>query len=355
VAQGLDLFEWPEFPPGPAFNGLIFLPALYIAILIHELGHLVAGKVAGMITGGVCIGGLVIAKSGEHWVVRFQPRFLFGGFAMSLPVPGELRRSRFAWMVAGGPIASVLMAGVCWAAIAQYGDEGLFGDGEWIGTLFWSAVITIASSVIPYSVRGIMSDGRRLWQLFRDPAATRRVLNLRALHAEEVRGVRPRDWDAALVEAALETPTSESSYPYLQLLAYYRRVDLDDEQGALVHLENALAAPQASGSPVTRACYLEAACASADTRRNPAQARRWMERAAQVKRGKPEQLHGIEATIAMAEGRYGDALQHWAQYRDYIKRKRLDSGLARFAKERTAVEEERCRAAMAEASAAQGG
>ncbi len=38
VAQGLDLFEWPEFPNAPTFDGLIFLPALYLAILIHELG-----------------------------------------------------------------------------------------------------------------------------------------------------------------------------------------------------------------------------------------------------------------------------------------------------------------------------
>jgi hypothetical protein len=70
-----------------------------------------------------------------------------------------------------------------------------------------------------------------------------------------------------------------------------------------------------------------------------------MERAAQLKSGKPEERHGIEASIAMAEDRYGDALEHWARYREYIKRKRLDSGLARFAKERTAVEQERCRAA----------
>ncbi len=303
-----------------------------------------------MITGGICIGGLMIAKSGEGWVVRFQPRFLFGGFAMSLPVRGEFRRSRFAWTVAGGPLASILMAGVCWASIVRS------GDGDWIGTFFWSAMITIASSAIPYSVRGIMSDGGRLWQLFRDPVATRCMLNLRALHADEVRGMRPRDWDAELVEAALKTPATESYYPYLQLLAFYRRVDLGDEQGALPYLENALAAvPHASRSAITRACYLEAACASADIQRNPAQARRWMERAAQLKRGKAEERHGIEASIAMAEGRYSDALEQWARYREYIKRKRLDSGLARFAKEKTAVEEERCQAAMAQAAVGQGG
>jgi hypothetical protein len=57
VAQGLDLFEWPELPQAPSFDWLILLPALYVAILIHELGHLVAGKLAGMITAGFASAG----------------------------------------------------------------------------------------------------------------------------------------------------------------------------------------------------------------------------------------------------------------------------------------------------------
>ena len=84
----------------PDFNGFLFLPALYVAIAIHEAGHLLAGTIVGMPPGALVVGGIVIFKSGERWLIRFDPRCIFGGgLAKVLPPQSDFRRLPFAWMI----------------------------------------------------------------------------------------------------------------------------------------------------------------------------------------------------------------------------------------------------------------
>src|SRR3954463_8060280 len=54
----------------PAFNVRLLVPALYVAIGVHELGHLLAGVVAGFDSGGISIGGFMLLKSGKNWAFR---------------------------------------------------------------------------------------------------------------------------------------------------------------------------------------------------------------------------------------------------------------------------------------------
>jgi membrane-associated protease RseP (regulator of RpoE activity) len=68
------------------FNGFLILPALYVTVAIHELGHLAAGRTVGMRPGAIMIGGVAIFKSGAHWGIRFDYRCMFsGGGAKPLP------------------------------------------------------------------------------------------------------------------------------------------------------------------------------------------------------------------------------------------------------------------------------
>jgi hypothetical protein len=201
----------------------------------------------------------------------------------------------------------------------------------------------------------MMTDGARLWQLHTNPERTRWYMNLRFLLAEEMKGVRPRDWDPSVVKQVLETGDSEAQYASVQLLAFYRSRDRRDDQNSLQHVENALSAlANSRDKNIRRSCFLVAAGASANEKRNPAQARIWLDRAARVKTGrKLEGTEGIQAWIAMAEGRYSDAIRHWEGFRDYLNRKRLDSGTARLAKERLAEGERDCRTALGNSAAGQ--
>ncbi len=139
---------------------------------------------------------------------------------------------------------------------------------------------------------------------------------------------------------------ASTEYPYCQLLAFFRRLDEGAEFVALHHLENALARSASTGKLFRQALFLEAASASANVRKRAAQARIWCERGCKLR--KPESLDVVKAGIAMCEKRYEDALQHWGAARAWAVRRRLDSGLIRFAKEKWAESETICRAAMDE-------
>jgi hypothetical protein len=330
----------------PSLNALLWLPAIYAGIAIHEIGHLFAGKLAGMEPGGLYVGGFLFLKSGQRWTFRFDFRQVVAGFAKPLPPKGDFRRDHFAWMVAGGPIASALFTALCTLALFKFGS----GSWDWISTLFWGSTIGV-SAVIPYSSGGIRSDGALLWQLLRHPDRSRRWIALLALQTEEAGGVLPRDWDPGLMAEILETDDADSYYPAVQMLAGYRSVDQADNETALRHLENALAVSSRHGSKRIRHwCFMEAASMSARERKNPAQARTWLERARKIQ--KPQSTAGIEAEIAMAEGRFDEAIRHWSAAREFIARRRLDSGLARFSKQRIAAREHVCHVALRSTEAA---
>ena len=312
----------------PDFNGFLLLPALYVAVAVHEFGHLVAGRFTGMESGGVRIGGFAMFRSGDHWVFRFDYRTLLGGgMAKSLPPKGEFRLTQYAWMVAGGPIASIALAAACGLAIVSYGS----GSGGWVICQFWAALLTVFS-LIPARVGLNRSDGARLWMLMRHPEQSRSWMALLMLQAEETRGAQPAEWDSQLFAEMLAIDPTSSEYPYCQLLAYYRRIDEGDELASLEHLENALSKSARSGKAVRHFIFMEAAFSSAIRRSNAAQARTWLKRACTLR--KPETTDSVEAAIAICEKRYDDASTHFDAARSRIGRRRLDSGLIRFAKKK---------------------
>ena len=72
-----------------------------------------------------------------------------------------------------------------------------------------------------------------------------------------------------------------------------------------------------------------------------------MERASKF--GRPtsvESTEGIEARIAMIEGRYEDALAHWTAMREHLTRRHGDSGIVRYLWNRIEAGEVRYNAAM---------
>jgi hypothetical protein len=331
----VDQHEVPDWH-WPACNGLLILPALYLVIAIHELGHLAAGRLAGLDAGGIAVGGFVFMKSGKNWTFRFDRRLLGCGFFKPLTGTAAFRPTRYAWMVAGGPAASLFVMVVCGWVSVQYGP----GRWDWIGTMFWTSPVGMIS-LIPLSSGLNKSDGMLLRMLTRYPELSRAWMALIALQTEEARGLRPREWDPLLVEQMLAVNSRASDYARCQMMAYYLRVDEGREVAALEHLENALAASGRSGIVIRHALYLEAASASVGISKRAAQARTWLQRAGKLR--KPDSLDVVEAGIAMCEGRYEEAARYWEAARARVLRRRLDSGLIRLALEKWAEQEAVCR------------
>jgi hypothetical protein len=259
----------------------------------------------------------------------------FGGFFKPLTSSADYQLSRFAWLVAGGPIATLVLVVVCGTISVR--RDGLW---NWVGTLFWASFLLLILGGIPYSSGLNKSDAARLWQLIHHPRQARNWVAVLALQSEEAKGLRPREWNPERFNQILDVGPSASEYLYCQLLAYYRRLDEDRKVDALEHLEKLLAHSARAGKPLRQALFLEAASASAMMRKSPIQARRWLDCACELR--KPESTDAVEASIAMCEGRYEEAASLWKRARERLAQRRLDSGLSRFAQEKWATYEAEC-------------
>jgi len=324
----------------PRANGLLLIPALYFAIALHELGHLIAGKLAGFNIGGISAGPVMFIKSGRNWVFRFDRHRLFGGFFQPLSSDLDFSTNRYVLCVAGGPIASVAFSLSCWLVCTRYGS----GERDWIGSVFWASLLVLLLALIPVTSGLNKSDSARLWQLIHHPERSRGWIALLTIQSEDANGIRPRDWSAKKFQRLMQVDASAGEFLHCQYRAYYRCLDEGSEAAALDHLENALAKSGRAGIIWRHSLYLEAASASAMIRKQATQARTWCERACKLK--KPISLEAVNAGIAMCEGRYQDAVQHWEAARDYVTRRRLDTGMIRFAKEKWAEFEAVARAAQ---------
>lgn len=184
---GIALARWISLDPFSWF------PVLYLSIAFHEIGHLAAAKLVGMEAGGIVVGGLMIFRSGDRWLWRFDfRRILSGGLAKPLPKKGTFHPAQHAWMIAGGPLATILLAAA--AGIARWNSTS---PADWLGTLWWVNLFVLVSAFVPAGGLN-KSDIPRLWQLLRHPEEARAWAALLQVQSEETAGVLPRDWDPEL-------------------------------------------------------------------------------------------------------------------------------------------------------------
>jgi len=247
-------------------------------------------------------------------------------------------------MVAGGPIATILLASIAGILVRNFSDPP-----TWLSSFWWINLFLLLSTMLP--TKGInKSDIPSIWRLLHDPEASRSWIAVLQVQSQEAAGVLPRDWDPELVALMLRADPKTGDNAARQMLAFYRRIDEGEEAAALQHLELALSASANCGRAVRQWCFLEAACSSALLRHSPSAARTWVARA--VKIAKPASLHSIDAAIAQSEHRYSDALQLWDATLAYLAKRKTDSGLVRSVKARIVEYREQCRTAMSRSATA---
>ncbi|HJZ99496.1 MAG TPA: site-2 protease family protein [Candidatus Solibacter sp.] len=320
-------------------NAALWLPLVYGLLAIHELGHLMVGKIMGMRLDGFAVGGLCVYRAGTRWRCRFD-RYTapLGGFVICSPGERPHDRMRLAWFFAGGPIASIVFGAASGTAVLLSG-----GYWNWIASAFWiNLSFTLTSLVYSSGLR--LSDGAGLKMFLSNAEQSCAYIASTQLSQENDRGVPPCDWNAGLFDQVMKTAPSMPYYIHSRLLAYYRYRACGDDATALRHLETALVTPAVMANPVRRACFLEAAFAGAAVRRKPESAKVWRDRAYQL--GKLPQCPAVEAVIAFAEERYSDALALFAEAHAQVDPQQLDSGMAHWCREVWSGYELQCRTAV---------
>lgn len=157
------------------FIALAFF-AIWLAIALHELGHLLAGLLQGFRLALYTAGFLGVRGTEKGAKMFFNSDInLLGGLAATFPEQvssgPELRR-KFAWIVAAGPLAS-LAAGVIgiasgWLLLQQTHTPATLAEMAGLALLFitgfMSALLFLVTS-LPLPSRGFMTDGARFLSL----------------------------------------------------------------------------------------------------------------------------------------------------------------------------------------------
>ena len=159
---------------------LLLLPLwFFVSIIVHEGGHFLAGRLAGLQWMTVTAGPLRLTRlHGGHSRVRsrihsrikvqwFTNDTSIGGLV--LMVPGETPTSRAGWacFVLGGPVANLLFSAVL-LVIIRTGVAPF-----WQGPLLLLALASLFFGVLnllPFRASGFSTDGRSLLDILRGDA-----------------------------------------------------------------------------------------------------------------------------------------------------------------------------------------
>jgi hypothetical protein len=173
--------------------------AVFVALAAHEVGHLAAGRLAGFRFGLLAVGPLWVMRSVGRRRIRWRwaPAY-WAPMAFAYPPDGRRIARRVFGYIAGGPAMSLaLAAGAYW--LGQNLEPSLARQFT-AATALASAGIFIATAQ-PFVGTGIglPTDGARLWAYVADTERARDVAAAMALDGLACEGVRPRQWDEALV------------------------------------------------------------------------------------------------------------------------------------------------------------
>ncbi|MCC5942479.1 MAG: M50 family metallopeptidase [Balneolaceae bacterium] len=194
----LTLPSWPV-------SILSVIAALFISVFIHELGHFIAGLVQKFQFHMFAVGPFKLEKTDKGLRTGLNLNMnVAGGLTLMTPNSETYDKEKFAWFIAAGPIASILLF-IILATIA-FSVHALFGtDGNTNTIIYFSwltAVISLAigiTSLFPEEQGGLETDGMQLRDLLR--GGKRAVIKqyVMQLYISAFNGTRPRDYNTDIL------------------------------------------------------------------------------------------------------------------------------------------------------------
>ena len=220
---------------------LVWVAELQIAVLIcvsvHELGHVVAGWASDMKLRSLQIGPFRWAHRRGRWKFKFIASM--GGVTGMAPTRLRNVRGRSAFFTFGGPVASLVLAGV--SCIAALTAKGHFWEGSW--TLL-SIIATVASvdfmvNLIPQRPEAQYSDGARIYQLVTNGPWAHVEQAFSMVASTLVTSRRPRDYDPDVIRAAANFLARGDRGMLLRLYACMHYIDTGQISEAVASLQEA--------------------------------------------------------------------------------------------------------------------
>jgi len=280
---------------------------LFLAVVLHEIGHLIGGLLVGFRFSLVAIGPFMVRRRGN--AIRFEWNWqlrLRGAVAATYPPDTQNLNRRMAVAVAGGPVMNALLILLCvplllWLPSDAYPTLWLF-----LVMVVFSCVITLLSVTFVSRSMGFLCDRARLQVLLSQGQDGHRFGAALALTAASMSGVRPRDWDPLWIDQATALRDGEFDDLVAHLFAYAHWLDRSDPVRAGEALSYVLDHRANLPPMIQPGVNLEAAYFTAWEREDTATARQWL---AEGSGGLVEAHNRLraEAAVLLVEGQLAQA------------------------------------------------
>ena len=321
VAGRSDLPAAAPRPPALLSNLLILYLSLLFAyfapIVIHELGHAALGWFAKMQLIRFEVKPLCLYRLGSKWKVSLFSRRGVAGAVIMAPRDEDRIVPKFRMMIVGGPLFSVIYAGIVLAAARRVtwpflvaGDDRVIA---WLAVLVWPAIAlsALANSVIPrVTAHGANTDMKVLMDLRVDGPAARRTGAILMIQREIFGKVPSKDltdrW-LALLEEPCDGSIKEAFGRLILQDAYWAK-----EQFDLYWRNDARARELIVSIPsrfaIRNMLSLNCACASAQCRQDTADAVALLSSIDQSIPGIAAPIAYLKALLAWRSEAFGEAL-----------------------------------------------
>lgn len=280
-----------------------FLLINFLAIAIHEFGHLLAGSYVGLRFKGLRIDPLRLRVDSGKWKFRIRPRLFWGFALMSLDRVRRVRRRLIIFTI-GGPVASIL----CGAAAVLVGEIGLARyDSPWptflefLGT--WSLLIGCIS-LVPFRARGFANDAMLLRALLFSKSDASYLIVSYALSTQGGITLLSRDYVPRWFRMAA-APTRLPNEYYANWLAYEKS---EAQEVAAGHLERCLAQSAWMDDDSRDMLIAEATVFTASRREDVMKAEVWFKRIRSLDHFHPVWRARVRIALLCAHKQFGKAI-----------------------------------------------
>jgi peptidase M50-like protein len=227
--------------------------ALLVAVLVHELGHVVAGYLVGLRVARIHLGPLEIRDYGRprvRLVWSLQAGVVLVPFERTAAL-GSLRWSLIV-STAAGPLIG-LVSGA--AMIALAGGLRLTDPTSVPQAVGQASLILGLLNLLPLRSGEQLADGRRMFSLLLHNRESGQILAATLMMTEALSGRRPREWDPALLRAMERMPHEV----FARLCLYEAAIDRGEIEAGGRHLDAAVALRKEKWTSADAILFLEAA------------------------------------------------------------------------------------------------
>jgi hypothetical protein len=246
---------------------ILFIPAFFVVIAIHEGGHAVAGVWMKFDFRMYVVGPFLWDKEPGGWKFKWNKNVnTSGGLVLCIPTCTHDLPKRFSIYAAGGPLASLMLAvlAFCMYLICQQlsleSAVGQIVTNLSLMIAFLSSVIFLVTS-IPLHAGGFSSDGARIVRFLRGGDTARFDALLLKMVSSSMAGNRPSELNKEeLKEAqALAIKLDAPMGVYIHYFFYQAALDRQEWDEAEAHLNEYIQEADAIPEGMRGSVWIDAA------------------------------------------------------------------------------------------------